>query len=155
MNPQTAQQLAITDIFSLLGIEGTTDEDREAFLNQLQDAIWEEVVEDELLETMTDEEVDSIEQTIVNEEITADEKRNTLFGMLSSKVPNLEEKLAETTNRLKYELLGERVDGLREFYAENAEQLGVLDQAEQLIETGKVAEAISLLNKQQAENTSA
>jgi len=155
MNPQAAQQLATMDIFSLLGIEGTTDEDREAFLNQLQDAIWEEVVEDELLEQMTDEEVDSIEQTIVNEDIAAEEKRNTLFSMLSDKVPNLEEKLAETTNRLKYDLLGERVDGLREFYAENAQQLGVLDQVEQLVEAGNVVEAVAMLNKQQAENTSA
>ena len=155
MNPQAAQQLAALDIFTLLGIENASDEDREAFLTQLQDAIWEEVVEDELLEQLTDEEVDSIEQTVTSETMSAEDKRNTLFSMLSDKVPNLEQRLAESTNRLKFDLLGERVDGLREYYKTNEAQLGVLDQVEQLVEAGNVNEAVSLLNKQQSENTSA
>lgn len=155
MNPPAAQQLATMDIFSLLGIENASDEEREMFLNQLQDAIWEEVVEDELLEKLTEEEVNSIEQTVNDENMSADDKRNALFSMLSDKVPNLEERLADSTNQLKFDLLGERVDGLREYYKDKPDQLSVLDQVEQMVESGNVTEAVNMLNKQQAENTSA
>jgi len=155
MNPPAAQQLATMDIFSLLGIENASDEEREMFLNQLQDASWEEVVEDELLAELTEEEVNSIEQTVNDENMSADDKRNALFSMLSDKVPNLEERLADSTNQLKFDLLGERVDGLREYYKDKPDQLSVLDQVEQMVESGNVTEAVNMLNKQQAENTSA
>ncbi|MCD8484521.1 hypothetical protein LRY65_05560 [Candidatus Woesebacteria bacterium] len=152
MNEQTAQQLAAMDVFTLLGITDASEEDREAFLNQLQDAIWEEVVEQELADSLTDDEIDTIDRVITDEALQADEKRNQLFSLLANKVPNLEEGLADATNQLKYDLLGERVDGLREFYAAKPDQLQVLDQVEEMVNAGNVNEAVATLNKQQAEN---
>ncbi len=153
MNDQIVQQLSTMDVFTLLGITEASNEERELFLAQLQDAIWEEVVDEELSDSLTDEEIDSIDQTITDESISADEKRNRLFAMLAEKVPNLEERLMETTNDLKFDLLGERVEGLREYYADKAEQLQVLDQVEEMVNNGNLNEAVAVLNKQQAENT--
>lgn len=154
MNPQVYKQLQNISVFSLLGIseETTSESEKQLFLTELESTIWEQVVEEELKEALTEEEMDTIDTILNNEETPVHKKRSAIVDFVHAKVPDIEEKLLHEAQVAKFNLLQERIDGLRVFYANNQEQINILNQAEDLVENEKVSEAIALLNQQQNQN---
>ncbi len=136
------------DIFTVLGV-AQDDPDREAFLQQMEEAIWEEIVENELADKMGEAELAQLE-TILNDEATSvDDKREQLFGMLVGKVPNFEIVVREYTMAAKRDLLLERLEGTKEFYGTtqpNADKLSQVERAGQLYEAGEFSACAAALN---------
>lgn len=139
--------LSELNIFEILGVTDVSPEDKEALLGELQDAIWEQLVDSEIADTMTETDLVQFEAILNEENMNLDEKRSQLFAVLNDRIPNLDEKLAESTNRMKHELLESRIDGLSEYFAQDAVSLAKVNEAHDVFEAGNYAHAISLLNE--------
>lgn len=133
------------DIFTVLGV-AQDDPDREAFLQQMEEAIWEEIVENELSDKMSDADLDQIEAILNEEDTTMSEKRDKLFGMLVGKIPQFEVVVREYTMSAKRDLLFERLEGLKEFYAQDAAKLEQVNKADALFGEGQFTACVIALN---------
>ena len=145
MTPTAQQTLQRMDIFDILGAQGTNEE-KEAFLEELQDVIWQEVFEKHVSEKLTDDDVKAVEGIIADEAMEDDAKRVKLFEMLRDKVPDLDSILLDRTVQLKADMLQQRLEGMKEFYASNADATGKLSQAEQMWGAEQYQEMVDLLN---------
>lgn len=141
-----SQSIQSMSIFDMLGVEGT-EEEKEAFLTQVQDVIWQDVVETDLAPLLSDAELDEVEAFLENEATTDDAKRDYLFGLIIDKVPDAESVLLTRTMQLKSDLLTERLEGMKEFFVNNAAAQSKLSQAEQLLTQHKHDEAVAILNE--------
>jgi hypothetical protein len=136
------------DIFTVLGV-AQDDPDREAFLQQMEEAIWEEIVENELSDKLGETELAQIETILNDEAASAEEKRDHLFGMLVDKVPNFEKVVRDYTMAAKRDLLSERLEGTKEYYSQtspNADKLSQVERAAQLFEAAEFSACAQALN---------
>jgi len=136
------------DIFTVLGV-AQDDPDREAFLQQMEEAIWEEIVENELADKLSDTELGQIESILDAKDVSQDGKRDQLFGMVVGRIPNFEKIVREYTMAAKRDLLSERLEGTKEFYTTtqpNADKLSQVERAGQLFEAGEFSACAQALN---------
>ncbi len=140
-----SQAIQNMSIFDMLGVQGT-EEEKEAFLTQVQDVIWQDVVETDLAPLLSDAEIEAVEKMLNDEGKTDEEKRDYLFGLIIDKVPDAESVLLTRTMQLKSDLLSERLEGMKEYFQGKAEAQSKLAQAQTLIEQQKHEEAVAILN---------
>lgn len=133
-------------IFDMLGVEGT-EEEKELFLTQIQDIIWQDVVETDLAPLLSDAELDEVEAFLSNDQKSDDEKRDHLFGLIIDKVPNAESVLLTRTMQLKSDLLMERLEGMKEYFKNDTAAQSKLAEAQKHIEMQQHGEAVALLNE--------
>jgi hypothetical protein len=141
-----SEQLQKMSIFEMLGVQGT-EEEKEAFLSEVQDVIWQDVVENDLAPLLTESELDEVQAMLNNEATPEDEKRDYLFDMILKKVPNAEEVLLERTMQLKSDLLHERLHGMQQFFVNNPDALAKLEVAHGHIDAEQHDEAVVVLNE--------
>lgn len=141
-----SEKLQKMSIFEMLGVEGS-EEEKEAFLSEVQDVIWQDVVENDLAPLLTEPELDEVEAMLNNEQTPEDTKRDYLFDLILKKVPNAEEVLLERTMQLKSDLLHERLHGMQEFFKDKPEALSELEKAHGLIDGEQHDEAVAVLNQ--------
>lgn len=145
MNPTAQNALQTMDVFTLLGTTGSP-EDREAFLTELQDAIWQEVAEEHLASQLSDQEMDEISRVMDDTSLSVEAKRNKLFEVLGQKVPDIEKILEDKTIQIKEDLLTERLEGMMVYYEEDEDAMRRLEEADDLLLSEKYAEAVAILN---------
>lgn len=133
------------DIFTILGV-AEDDPDREAFRAELEDAIWEEIMEKEVAEQLSDEDLDRVDAILADDSRNPEDQRNALFGLLAEKLPNMEEVVREYTVQAKSELLYQRLAGLKEFYQNDQSKLEQVQKAEELYDHGNLVETVHALN---------
>lgn len=142
----SVQDLNQLNIFDILGSEGSPEE-KEEFLNLMEQAIVEEMVDTEFADNLSDEEVTQIGQIFDNEDqLSAEEMREQIIELLSSSRPNIDDLLIEYTNKAKQQLLYERIEGLKEFYKADQAGLAKLDEAYQLYQAKDYIQAVAVLN---------
>ncbi len=133
-------------IFEMLGVEGT-EEEKEEFLSEVQDVIWQDVVENDLAPILSDEEADNVHTLLNDEGIEQNTKRDYLFDLILKKVPQAEDVLLQRTLQLKSDLLHERLHGMQEYFSNNAASMQKLQTAHQLIENQDLDAAVAILNE--------
>lgn len=147
--PATQSNPGLTelDVFTILGVSGT-DEEKTAFLQEMQEVIWDDVVSSELDDNLTDEEMERIDDIIADTATSMDDKHNKLYAFLTEKIPNLTEVLTTKVNQFKMDLLDDRIEGMTEFYQSqnNADALGKLEQALGMRNEERYSEAVAVLN---------
>jgi hypothetical protein len=141
-----SEKLQKMSIFEMLGVEGT-EEEKEAFLSEVQDVIWQDVVENDLAPLLSEAEMDEVDAMLNDESANEDTKRDYLFDLILKKVPNAEEVLLERTMQLKSDLLHERFHGMQQFFANNPEAMQKLEVAHGHIDADEHEEAVALLNE--------
>ena len=141
-----SEKLQKMSIFEMLGVEGT-EEEKEAFLSEVQDVIWQDVVENDLAPLLSEAEMDEVDTMLNNEGASEDTKRDYLFDLILKKVPNAEEVLLERTMQLKSDLLHERFHGMQQFFANNPEAMQKLEVAHGHIDADEHEQAVALLNE--------
>ena len=141
-----SEKLQKMSIFEMLGVEGT-EEEKEAFLSEVQDVIWQDVVENDLAPLLSEPEMDEVDAMLNDESASEDTKRDYLFDLILKKVPNAEEVLLERTMQLKSDLLHERFHGMQQFFANNPEAMQKLEVAHGHIDADEHEEAVALLNE--------
>lgn len=147
---QPAQQpagLTELDIFTILGVSGT-DEEKNAFLQEMQEVIWDDVISTELDDNLSDSEMDRIDAIIADTATSIDDKHNQLYAFLTEKIPNLTEVLTAKVNQFKLDLLDDRIEGMTEFYTtnNNADALAKIATAQGLRNDENFKDAVSALN---------
>lgn len=144
------QGLETQDIFLLLGADQAADEaEKEAFLDELQQVIWEDFLENDVELLITNDEYAQL-QVMIQQGQTP-EVQDEMAVYLEKLIPDLEEIMVEKALELKEELVHERVVGMREHYADKPEVLTKIKQAEQDMNQGQWRRAAQTLNAISAE----
>lgn len=152
MNDQTAQTpnqsqaLEDQNIFELLGVTEGTDEEREAFLDELQQVIWEDFLESDLKLLVTSAEYAELEPMLASDKATDLENQEALVGKLEKLIPDLEEIMLEKALELKADLVRERIAGMKEYYSGNEAAQQALQEAEAQVTEDQWYSAAQTLN---------
>ena len=143
------ESLAAQNVFEMLGLADTKDEDKEAFLNDLEHLIWDDFVEVDLPLLLTKEELTKAKEILAQADLPEDEIKEQLLVYLEDLVPGLEQAMYQKALKLKEELMLERLRKLKEEATEQQAtvKLADLSQVEQLITQQRYQSAIQLLNK--------
>jgi hypothetical protein len=143
------ESLEEQNIFAMLGVENGTEAQKESFLDELQQVIWEDFLENDVELLISSEEYAQL-QTMVKNRPTVDlEQQEKIVVFLEKIIPDLEEIMLEKALQLKGDMFRERIAGMREFYATNQAALATIDQAENSMNQSKWGSAAQLLNSLQ------
>jgi len=126
-----SQTLEDQNIFHLLGASAVTDQEKEAFLDELQQVIWEDFLENDVELLITDDEAVELKRVSGEKEAGSVEQQEAVVTYLEKLIPDLEEIMMEKALELKADMVKERLAGMREYFAGNEASLATLTQAEQ------------------------
>lgn len=141
-----SQSLEAQNIFDLLGVsESSTDEEKERFLDELQEVIWEDFIENDVNLLLTEDEFSGLQK--IKEKGNTPEVQEEILGFLENLIPDLEEIMLDKALELKEDMVYERIAGMKEFHSGNQGNLDRIAQAEKLLTEDKWADAASILNK--------
>ncbi len=146
-NESQSESLEDQNIFYLLGVQDGSAEQREAFLDELQQVIWEDFLEYDvrlLITKAEQEELDVLLKDATSKEL---EKQEKIVVFLEKLIPDLEEIMLEKALELKEEMARERVKSLKEVYSAQPESLQKVQQAEGLMNEAKWSSAAKILNE--------
>lgn len=143
---QIAERLEDQNIFNLLGVTDGTDEEKEAFLDELQQVIWEDFLENDVELLVTANEMEQVNTILTKENVDDLEKQEELVVYLEKLIPELEEIMLEKALELKEEMVRERLMGMKEFHAGKQNELDTITQAESFIQQDKWKSGVDLLN---------
>jgi hypothetical protein len=139
-----SQTLEDQNIFNLLGVTDGTDEEREAFLDELQQVIWEDFVENDVSLLITEEEM--VGFRAIMEKGDSPEVQEEMIVYLEKLVPDLEEIMLEKALELKEDMVRERIAGMKEYYAARPTDLEKIATAEQHLAQDQWRSAAEVLN---------
>jgi len=129
-----------------LGVEDGSDEEKEKFLDELQNSIWEEFVDKDAKLLLTEEELQNFEAIRVKGNINVPQLQEEMLEYLGKLIPDLEEIMLEKALQLKEEMVKERIAGMKEYYANNSDVLAKITQAEELIKQNLWQDGADALN---------
>jgi hypothetical protein len=144
-----SQTLEDQNIFFLLGVSDGTDQEKEAFLDELQQVIWEDFLENDVELLVTEEEMTELKTIMAQKELNNLELQEKIIVYLEKLIPDLEEIMLEKALELKEDMVRERIAGMRTYHASNAEALTKLNQAETEMGNNQWRTAAELLNSLQ------
>ena len=139
-----SESLQDQNIFYLLGVDDSSDEEKEAFLDELQQVIWEDFIESDAKLLISEEELVKLRQIMAQGD--SQDVQDEMVVYLEKLIPDLEEVMLEKALELKEEMVLERINGLREYYLSKPESLAKVDEAKQLVEKDKWHQAAQVLN---------
>lgn len=140
-----SEDLKSQNIFDMLGLMNISDDEKNQFLDELESMIWDDFVVHDLELLLTSEEYAQARQ-ILDDQIKQDEeKKEALIVYLEKLIPDLDEVLYEKALELKSEMMGERLNKLKE----NADEASLvkIKEAENAISQNHWKSAVSLLNQ--------
>lgn len=146
VTPSVSQALEDQNIFHLLGVTDGTDEEKEAFLDELQQVIWEDFVENDVELLVTEDEMTQFRQIVDKNYEDEAQKQEDMIVFLEKLIPDLEEIMLEKALELKEDMVRERIAGMREYYASDADALKQMDEAERLVNADQWRQAADVLN---------
>jgi hypothetical protein len=145
-NAQPSQSLEDQNIFFLLGITDGSEQEREEFLDELQQVIWEDFLGKDVELLVTSEELKAVEAIRAQEDLESVAKQEKIIEYLEKLIPDLEEIMLEKALELKADMMHERLAGMREFFADKPDTLIQIDAAEKMIAEEQWRSAAELLN---------
>ncbi|MBP9819304.1 hypothetical protein KBC79_01050 [Candidatus Woesebacteria bacterium] len=144
----TASRESLEDqnIFVLLGVADGTDEEKESFLDELQQVIWEDFIENDVKVLLTSDELAQL-NTLLQQQYSSElEKQEKVVLFLEKLVPDLEDIMLEKALELKADLFRERLQSLQSYYGGNSGSLAAIEQARELMREDKWAAAAGMVN---------
>lgn len=142
--PQSNQSLEAQNIFDLLGVSDGKPEEKDAFLDELQDVIWEDFLANDTQALLTEPELAQLQE--LKAKGNTPQVQEEILVFLEKLIPDLEDMMMDKAIELKEDMVMERIAGLREFHAQNAPALEKITEAEKLISQNRWADASQLLN---------
>jgi len=141
-----SESLEDQNVFALLGVSDGTEEEKEAFLDELQQVIWEDFLENDLELLVTQDEKQKVQTILADAAKDEMQKQEEVLTYLEGLIPDLEEIMLEKALELKEDMVGERIAGLKEFFAGQEDKLTKLNEAAVLIKQENWLSASKLLN---------
>ena len=144
------EDIEAQNIFYMLGVENGEEDKKEKFLDQLQDVIWEDFLTKDVELLLSEDEMVKFKVFKEKSDSTtgdAQEKaKDEMVEFLETLIPDLEDIMLEKALDLKADLFVERINGMKEYFAEKSEKLEMVSQAEQLMYEDKWKSAAKILN---------
>lgn len=139
------QSLEVQNIFDLLGVSDGKEEEKEAFLDELQEVIWEDFIENDTELLLNQEQQTKLKE--IQAKGKTPQVQEEMLVYLEKILPDLEDLMMDKALELKEDMVLERISGMKEFYSNNQEALNKIKQAEELISQNKWADSGKLLNE--------
>lgn len=140
-----SQALEDQNIFHLLGVQGS-DEEKERFLDELQQVIWEDFLSQDVELLITEEEQEELRKIMAQKTGTDVEQQERILTFLDGLIPDLEEIMLEKALELKEDMVKERMAGMRIYYAQDEKALAKIDEVAALIADDQWRAAADTLN---------
>ena len=141
-----SQTLEDQNIFFLLGVEEANDEEKEAFLDELQQIIWEDFLENDVELLLTSEELTAFKQISDKTGIEEEERQTQMIEYLEKIIPDLEKIMLEKALELKEEMFRERLKELQDLFSDKPDKLEVVTKATAALNDSKWRDAAKVLN---------
>ena len=145
----SSQTLEEQNVFFLLVVDKSNPQEKESFLDELQQVIWEDFLESDVKLLITQEETKQLEELMQKPDMPEEEKQEKIVVFLEKIIPDLEEIMLEKAVELKGDMFKERILGLKEFYATDAEKLTAVNKAEDLMSQNLWLDSATVLNQLQ------
>lgn len=145
-NTSNPQGLGEQNIFAMLGVSDGTEAQKEAFLDELQQVIWEDFLENDVELLISSEDYAKMKELLQDRQSVDLEQQEKIVVFLEKLIPDLEDIMLEKALALKGDMFKERIAGMRQFFAGKTEELSKIDQAEQLMQQDQWYAASELLN---------
>ena len=150
-NLDSPEDIESQNIFSMLGVSEGDEELKEKFLDQLQEVIWDDFLTNDVELLLTPDEFTEFKtykQKVDDSQGSAQEEaKDAMVEYIEKLVPDLEDIMLEKALDLKADLFVERINGMKEYFAENQEKLAKVSQAEQHMYSDNWKSAAELLNE--------
>lgn len=134
------------NIFYMLDADDGTDEQKNQFLDELQQVIWEDFLENDTKLLLTSDELTQLQDLTGGDYSKPILEQEAAVEFLEKLIPDLEDLMLEKALQLKGDLFRERISSLRELYADNPTQLATVEQANALMDQDKWYSAAQTLN---------
>lgn len=134
------------NIFELLGVVDAEAAEKEAFLDELQTALWEDFLDKDLALLIDQAQLKEIQALRAQTELPENERQEKLIAKVEQLVPDVEEIMLEKALELKEDMVKERLTGMKEYYAARPAEMTKIAQAEQQILAGHWKAGAQALN---------
>lgn len=142
----TAESLDAQNIFELLGVMDGSDAEKEAFLDELQQVIWEDFLENDVQLLLTKAEMAELQSMLEQAGKSDAERQEMAVSFLEKLVPDLESIMLEKALELKKEMVFERAAGLRELHSGKPDVLAKITEAELAFKQDRWHSGAQILN---------
>lgn len=144
--PPSSEALIDQDVFVLLGVEDGADEQKQEFLDELVQVVWDDFVEEEAPELLKEADRHKLQELYTGSKTKELSNQGVTVDFLNARIPDLDRHIVALAAELKRSLMEERVAGMRELYKADPKALATIAQAETLIMQDKWRSAAMLLN---------
>lgn len=141
-----SEELADQNIFEMLGVTTGTPEQREQFLDELQQVIWEDFIEHDTKLLLTDAEQADLAKIMQATTDKSLEQQEQVVVFLEKLIPDLEDIMLEKALQLKEEMARERLNALRELHRNDDQKFTSVQRAEELMSQQQWRTASEILN---------
>ncbi len=141
-----SEKLEDQNVFFMLGVTDGSNDQREEFLDELQQVIWEDFLEYDVKLLMTTEEYEELQRLLSEQAGQPLAQQETAVEYIEKLVPELENIMLEKALELKADLLRERITGMKEYFSGQQEAAEKISRAEELIVQERWYSAAALLN---------
>lgn len=124
----SSEALEDQNIFDLLGITEATEEEKELFLDELQQVIWEDFVENDVELLLTEDELKEFRAISENTSVSEDDRQGQMIDFLEKLIPDLEKIMLEKALDLKEDMTRQRITELQQHYKDTPERLDIVQQ---------------------------
>ena len=140
------QSLESQRIFEMLNIDEISNEEREEFLTELEELIWDDFIETDLQLMLTTEEYAGAKE-ILDSQKEENQKKEELLVYLEKILPDIEEVMYEKAIGLKEEMFMERIRKMKEAASGDDSLLASIAQVEAKNKAGQWQTAVEILNQ--------
>lgn len=152
MNSDTPsdEDIETQNIFYMLGVEEGDEDLKEKFLDQLQEVIWDDFLTNDVELLLTQDEFAEFKTHQSKVDAASgdaqEEAKDALVEYLEDLIPDLEDIMLEKALDLKADLFVERVNSMKQLFAQKPDELAQIAQAEQLMYEDKWKSSATILN---------
>lgn len=145
---QTVESIEQINIFDLIGSTDASNQEKEAFLDELQEAIWDDFLDKDLELLVTSEEFDQLKQTRNQAAVNPQDVKiqEELINEVEKLVPDVSEIMLEKALEIKEDLAWERIEGMKENYQGNPDALKKIEEASEHFKKGHWQVGSTVLN---------
>jgi len=143
---EKSESIQDQNVFFMLGVTDGTPEEREEFLDELQQVIWEDFLENDVDLLLTEDERMQLEELKTKPDQSDLQKQEAMIVYLEKLIPDLEDIMLEKALELKEDMFKERISGMREYFAGQQDKLDLITQAEKEAGEEKWFTSTTLLN---------
>jgi len=142
----TDESIDEQNIFDLLGVSDASNQEKEAFLDELQQALWEDFLDKDLILLVSEQEMLELDKIKTSTGLNDEDRQAQLIAKIEQLVPDIEEIMLEKALELKEDMVLERLQGIRESFQQTNQNEAQLDVVADHFKNGRWKTGTQILN---------